>query len=91
MSCRYLSICSLLIAITILLLSSSVVLSNPVQFKGNLLFKEYGVNYLNQDLIVLSRRLETADLQVYAQTYQDSSNLYVTFCESVKRLFYKSA
>jgi hypothetical protein len=43
-----------------------VVLSNPVQFKGNLLFKEYGANYLNQDLIVLSRRLETADLQVVA-------------------------
>jgi hypothetical protein len=55
------------------------------------LFKEYGANYLNQDLIVLSRRLETADLQVYAQTYQDFSNLYVTFCESVKRLFYNSA
>ena len=90
MSCRYLSICSLLIAIIILSLSSSVVLSNPVQFKGNLLFKEYGANYLNQDLIVLSRRLETADLQVYAQTYQDSSNVYVTFCESIKRLFYKT-
>jgi hypothetical protein len=90
MSCRYLSICSLLITIIILSLSSSVVLSNSVQFKGNLLFKEYGANYLNQDLIVLSRRLETADLQVYAQTYQDSSNIYVTFCESIKRLFYKT-
>ncbi len=66
MGCGYLSICSLLIAIIILSLSSSVVLSNPVQFKGNLLFKEYGANYLNQDLIVLSRRLETADLQVVA-------------------------
>ena len=66
------------------------VFSDNVSFKGNLLYKEYGSNYLNQESIVLSRRLETADLQIYAQTYQDSSNLYFSFCENLERLYFKT-
>ena len=67
----------------------SGVFSETVHFKGNLLYTEYGANYLNQEHLILSRRLETADLQIYAQTYQDSSNIYISFCDSLERLYFK--
>ncbi len=35
----------------------TVVFSNTVQFKGNLLYKDFGTNYLNQDHILILRRL----------------------------------
>ncbi len=54
------------------------------------MYKDFGTNYLNQDHILISRRLETSDLQIYAQTYQDSSDLYISFCDSISRLFYKT-
>ena len=65
------------------------VFSETVHFKGNLLFKEYGTNYLNQDPLFLSRRLETSDLKLFARTFKASSDLYMSFCDSIKRLFFQ--
>ena len=75
--------------LTLSLLALLGVLSNPVHFRGNLLFKEYGANYLNQDHLVLSRKLETSDLQKFAQAYQASAEIYKFFCDSIIRYFYQ--
>ena len=79
----------MLMFILILALSSANVHSEKVHFKGNLLFKETGTNYLNQEYMIFSRLLDTNDLRLFTQTYQDSSNTYASFCDSIKRLFYK--
>ena len=63
--------------------------TETVHFKGNLLFKEFGTNYLNQEPLILSRRLETADLEIFAQILQASADLYMSFCDSIKRLYFQ--
>ena len=75
--------------LVLLALLSAGVKTEKVYFKGNLLFKENGANYLNQEHMIFSRLLDTNDLKLFTQTYQDSSNTYASFCDSIKRLFLK--
>jgi hypothetical protein len=73
----------------LLLLLSTSSWADKIHFKGNLLFRETGANYLNQEHMMFSRILDTNDLRVFAQTYQESSNTYASFCDSITRLSYK--
>ena len=76
--------------LVLLALLSAGVKTEKVYFKGNLLFKENGANYLNQEHMIFSRLLDTNDLKLFTQTYQDSSNTYASFCDSIKSLFLKN-
>jgi hypothetical protein len=80
---------AILIYFVFLLLSSTSSWADKIHFKGNLLFRETGANYLNQEHMMFSRILDTNDLRVFAQTYQESSNTYASFCDSITRLSYK--
>ena len=64
-------------------------LAQKVHFKGNLLFKETGANYLNQEHMMFTRLLDTSDLTIFTQTYLETANTYKSFCDSIATLFYK--
>ena len=80
----------IIIYILLWLLSSTESLAEKIHFKGNLLFRETGANYLNQEHMIFARILDTNDLRIFAQTLQESSNAYESFCDSITRLFYQT-
>ena len=54
--------------------------------KGNLLFEEIGGHQLNQEYMTFSRKVDSSDLQNFAQTLKASAELYESFCQQVEGL-----
>ena len=54
--------------------------------KGNLLFEEIGGHQLNQEYMTFSRKVDSSDLQNFAQTLKALAELYEYFCQQVKGL-----
>jgi hypothetical protein len=62
----------------------SLVLTEKIHLKGNLLFSEIGGKSLNQEHMVFVRGVNTSDLEQIAQYLAKAGDLYYSFCDSVK-------
>jgi hypothetical protein len=63
---------------------ASLVLTEKIHLKGNLLFSEIGGKSLNQEHMVFVRGVNTSDLEQIAQYLEKAGDLYYSFCDSVK-------
>lgn len=72
--------------ILMLLLNSLKVAHAAAILKGNLLFEEIGGYQLNQEYMTFSRKVDTSDLETFAQTLLSSAELYKQFCAEVEKI-----
>jgi hypothetical protein len=67
-----------------MIVMASLVLTEKIHLKGNLLFSEIGGKSLNQEHMVFVRGVNTSDLEQIAQYLAKAGDLYYSFCDSVR-------